>query len=455
MFQASLSRGVLAASFALGLSAAVAPAQVTLQLIKTLDGSQVDLLFGNPGSIAAYGDTLYVGTLSGASSQITQIDNPLGSATIGGVLTGSLAPAGNGYVSLDTDGTTVVAATNNAGSSDLLQVFDAATSALRYASNPADLPGDAKTRIDGAAIDPITGNVWVTAFGSGLPTVLDANSATDVSDDPTNLFSGSPSGTAWRDLNFGPTGNLYLRSTNGVVAGIRNGASVDDFTTIESLGATAGLSQIAGGDNSTLQDSFQSALNIELLPASFTGTEDLIITNTRNPLLTVTPFADQVLAFEADAGFDGANPATLDDAGVAAAISFVDVDGTTPFTTAGSDTGVYDFSFDPVNEVLYVSDNVNGEVYVFGELIIPSGADGDYNNDGVVDAADYTVYRDNLGTSRTLPNDTTPGMVSSPGDYNVWASNYGASVGRATAVPEPASVLLVVLFGAGGFVRRR
>jgi hypothetical protein len=71
-----------------------------------------------------------------------------------------------------------------------------------------------------------------------------------------------------------------------------------------------------------------------------------------------------------------------------------------------------------------------------------SGVAGDYNNNGRVDAADYTVWRDNLGASNVLPNDSTPGLVTVD-DYNVWKSNFGlmaaSGVGTGAAVPEPRS----------------
>ncbi|MDA0659440.1 MAG: hypothetical protein O3C60_11425 [Planctomycetota bacterium] len=41
--------------------------------------------------------------------------------------------------------------------------------------------------------------------------------------------------------------------------------------------------------------------------------------------------------------------------------------------------------------------------------VVSNSVPGDYNNNGVADAADYTVWRDNRGGSVTLPNDTTPG----------------------------------------------
>lgn len=58
--------------------------------------------------------------------------------------------------------------------------------------------------------------------------------------------------------------------------------------------------------------------------------------------------------------------------------------------------------------------------------------DGDFNRDDVVDAADYTVWRDGLGDKY------------SAADYELWRTNFGVSAGAAVAeasiaVPEPAS----------------
>ena len=78
----------------------------------------------------------------------------------------------------------------------------------------------------------------------------------------------------------------------------------------------------------------------------------------------------------------------------------------------------------------------------------PSGVIGDYNNNGKVDAADYTVWRDNLGTSNVLPNDSTPGSVTSA-DYTVWKSNFGlpgsGSAATGNVVPEPTGAVTAVL----------
>ncbi|QDV77220.1 hypothetical protein K2D_08100 [Planctomycetes bacterium K2D] len=87
-----------------------------------------------------------------------------------------------------------------------------------------------------------------------------------------------------------------------------------------------------------------------------------------------------------------------------------------------------------------------------GEL---PGLDGDYNGDGLVDAADYTVWRDNFGQDVTLPGDTTPGAVTQQ-DYAVWAANYGASrdVEAALSTPEPVAAVLVGVAVMGAGLRR-
>jgi hypothetical protein len=80
------------------------------------------------------------------------------------------------------------------------------------------------------------------------------------------------------------------------------------------------------------------------------------------------------------------------------------------------------------------------------------GVNGDYNNNGVVDASDYVVWRKRLNQDVTLPNDTSPGTVRAV-DYTVWRANFGklasgSGSGALLAtgeIPEPASGLLATL----------
>jgi hypothetical protein len=71
---------------------------------------------------------------------------------------------------------------------------------------------------------------------------------------------------------------------------------------------------------------------------------------------------------------------------------------------------------------------------------------GDYNGDGVVNLADYTLWRDSLGaTGLGLAADGSGNGVVGISDYQLWAENFGnmsASV-ASHQVPEPNALLLL------------
>jgi hypothetical protein len=86
---------------------------------------------------------------------------------------------------------------------------------------------------------------------------------------------------------------------------------------------------------------------------------------------------------------------------------------------------------------------------------------GDYNDDGIVDAADYAAYRKYLNapgdTTNIILNDETPSWVMID-DYGVWRRQFGtASAGGAgsSAAPEPSSCVVSLLAGVLLFVWRR
>jgi len=84
----------------------------------------------------------------------------------------------------------------------------------------------------------------------------------------------------------------------------------------------------------------------------------------------------------------------------------------------------------------------------------PAGVAGDYNGNGIVDGADYVLWRD----GGTLQNDPNPGNPTA--QYNFWRSRFGATsgggaaLGGSAAVPEPASAILM-LVGLAAFRLRR
>ena len=81
---------------------------------------------------------------------------------------------------------------------------------------------------------------------------------------------------------------------------------------------------------------------------------------------------------------------------------------------------------------------------------------GDFNNNGVVDAADYVVWRKNEGTTNSLPNDNGIGGTVGSAHYNLWRSNFGNPVSGSgaglsiSAVPEPTTLALAALMAVGG-----
>jgi alpha-glucosidase (family GH31 glycosyl hydrolase) len=92
-----------------------------------------------------------------------------------------------------------------------------------------------------------------------------------------------------------------------------------------------------------------------------------------------------------------------------------------------------------------------------GASVIP----GDYNQNGVVDAADYTVWRDHLGQVFSLPNEganSSPGEVTSD-DYDFWKSQFGQPIAghgslESIPTPEPASWAILCVALPAVLIRR-
>jgi hypothetical protein len=101
--------------------------------------------------------------------------------------------------------------------------------------------------------------------------------------------------------------------------------------------------------------------------------------------------------------------------------------------SSGSRLGAVDIDFLAYKEGVFVPQLV--------------GLDGDYNDDGKVDAADYVVFRKFFGMTSTLPNDPDAGTTIDQDQYNTWRENFGGSElgSGGGAVPEPTSATLMVL----------
>lgn len=123
------------------------------------------------------------------------------------------------------------------------------------------------------------------------------------------------------------------------------------------------------------------------------------------------------------------------------AASIVSEFDTADFGMAALDPGLgWDLVYNPTNVQLTVVE-------------IPQTILGDYNNDGVVNLADFTVWRNNLGAPESIlppgSTDDNSGFVDE-GDYQVWKANFGATnapLAAISQVPEPAAGALLLLGG--------
>jgi hypothetical protein len=122
-------------------------------------------------------------------------------------------------------------------------------------------------------------------------------------------------------------------------------------------------------------------------------------------------------------------------------------------------------SFNPEELLQDAVDHPGGDIGSPGKLGTASVGDlvGDYNDDGRVDAVDYTVWRNNFGQpAGSIHNrdQSNSGPINAT-DYAVWKSHYlgnapgGGGVAAAESVPEPDAFVLVMSITAASLVLGR
>lgn len=101
-----------------------------------------------------------------------------------------------------------------------------------------------------------------------------------------------------------------------------------------------------------------------------------------------------------------------------------------------------DFGGDPDGSTIFPQEMLVDYVRIWQPQ---AGLAGDYNGDGTVDAADYTVWRDSDGeTGIGLPADGSGNGTVDHADYEIWKSAFGSSTAAATTstiVPEPGAAI--------------
>ncbi len=184
-------------------------------------------------------------------------------------------------------------------------------------------------------------------------------------------------------------------------------------------------------------------LDVEAFTQTSTGTLEIELAN-------VTPGSFDVLTVQGNAVLGG----TLD---VSLTNPFEPILGnnfTILETIFGNVSGNFTIENVPVFNGLTFDVIYNSQSVIL-QVVEAVALAGDYNQNGIVDAADYTVWRDNLGApAGTLVNDVDGGVIG-PAQYATWQSNFGAMLGSGSgavgSVPEPSSLVLGMMLAIGCF----
>ena len=146
---------------------------------------------------------------------------------------------------------------------------------------------------------------------------------------------------------------------------------------------------------------------------------------------------------------------------------------TNNFFNAAGDTLIFGPSSFPYDSKTFASvptDGTNSRIYIPSEALAtnsptnfagatgsvnlaPPAPSGDYNGNGSIDAADYVVWRNTLTQTASPSGSGADGNANGTiddGDYTYWRARFGntvqaAAAGMATAVPEPATLALVLM----------
>jgi sugar lactone lactonase YvrE len=181
----------------------------------------------------------------------------------------------------------------------------------------------------------------------------------------------------------------------------------------------------------------------------------------------------------AGGGIYWADAMSISPGGGGGAIKSADLDGHNQRTILGGLNEPYGVALDLAEQNVYWTDMGTGKIQrtvmsgilpffqdVLTGLTSPTAIvivptlPGDFNHDGTIDAADYVVWRNGLGSTYT------------PDDYNTWRANFGLSFFngggaaatssanvsvelRSSAVPEPTTLVPLVFAATIWLLRRR
>ncbi|MCO6043275.1 autotransporter-associated beta strand repeat-containing protein [Aeoliella sp. ICT_H6.2] len=347
-------------------------------------------------------------------------------------------------------------------------------------------PVSGSTYVLETSISNIVGNGnW---FGVGF-----ANGQSDASSDAARFIAGDVEGLAWALYRGNTDGNqTFLGDTS--VAGNSGLVSQAAWLTSENVGGGDVAIRIsldttggAGNWTATMEadtgSGFQTIRDTEVLLDEAITSVGVVNASTEAITGTVESFSltgtepanvrllGQTLTVDGDLTMGSDSSLEFDIALIGQ--DFVDVtgsatlDGTIDVTQLGSFTPAAGTQYTLLSAAEGITDagvdyvlpaGFRAAIVDMTDLVLSFGLQGDFNGDGIVDIADYTVWRNNLGAadeSALMGNGDGLNGVDA-GDYAVWKSNFGSGAAAAAGsnaqqtVPEPSSILLLALVLAGG-----
>ncbi len=260
----------------------------------------------------------------------------------------------------------------------------------------------------------------------------------------TQGLIGNTSGTSGEATVDG-MGSLWSNSVNLTVGSFGNGLlSVTNGGTVQTPNLIIGANGQLQGDGNIVGNVQNAGV---VSPGSSPGALQI------NGNYTQTATGDLIIGLASDTNYDQllvTGTATLGGTlSVNVAAEFVPSIGQSLIILTADDVdGTFDMEVFPAVPNLSFDVIYNAQSVV---LTVLSALPGDYNWNGTVDAADYTVWRDNLGGT-SLPNESASLGTVDDLDYDFWKTRFGETAGSGSAgsspfqaaVPEPAT--LVMLF---------
>jgi autotransporter-associated beta strand protein len=365
----------------------------------------------------------FTGVVQGLTPNSTRVTQFVGSNT--GTQTWSGSISGDGAYRRGATGTTKLT-----GDVSLLY---AGTSSNLPAGNTFTIDATGTLQIgDGGSTGAITGAANMTNNGH---LVFNRTG--------TSSYSGAMSGTG--DLNVSGGGTFTLSGT---------GSSFSGGTSINSSSILLVTGTFTSASNGVLVNSGTTLGGTGSIAGAITNNGTIAPGTSVGTLTTgaVTMGNNSHLAIE----LSGATPDLLAVNGaldLSSASDVLDISGTPsgsgPWLFATYTGSLGGNVFNTVNGLTgplagYTVDySTSGQI----KLLAPPGANGDWNGDTKVNAADYVTWRKNPA-----------GNGNDPGGYVLWRENFSQSAGSgsglqgAAAVPEPATVSLVLLTMGWAFV---